>query len=175
MFIANVVSTECGGWRTFGTSCLSQCKPAALSMFFLQKVKQAVRLLGSSNWFLLSASRLAQAHFYCILAKAQANAEMCHIRQTRIYHTPEAHGLLSNPNTISGHFRPIPSFCSINAFLPKVEGVVRLLCVDNGLLQHVLRKWKCCGIESRAISKLQIQSRDNTLFWLQIPMAALNK
>ena len=32
--------------------------------------------------------------------------------------------------------------------LPKLEGVVRLLGVDNRLLQDGLRKWKCCGIES---------------------------
>ena len=66
-------------------SCLRQCQLADLSVLFLQKLKEAVRLLSSDNGLHLSASQLAQVHFYCILAKAQTNAEMCHIRQTHIF------------------------------------------------------------------------------------------
>ena len=159
MFIANVVSTESGGWRI-------ACKAACFVKHRL--VKANASLLLYPCFFYKKSRRQSYCQaltmgFFCqphdkhrLISTAysqrhkphQANT---HIRITRLelmadfqirilYHDMFGPCLLA----------VLSMFC-----LPKVEGVVRVLGVDNGLLQDGLRKWKCCGIESSAFFKLQ--------------------
>ena len=74
----------------FGMSCLRQCLPAVLSTFFT-KLDEVVRLLGSDNWFLLSASQLKACSF---LPHTRNGVRECGNVPSQAYR--RIHGILTN-------------------------------------------------------------------------------
>ena len=91
-------------------------------------------------------------------------------------YTPGANGWLSNPNTISWHVRPMPTCWFIHVWFCKSwRGGQNARRWQWAFARWASHKWKYCGIEFSTFFRMQIQSRDNTLFWLQIPLSALIK